>query len=178
MRTGGPPTEVAELQNVRATGTPQEFDITAFEQQQGVDLDDELYSEYQDRPVLVAGRVETMRGERGRRRWGCSCPARPGRPGRLGREGARTIHRDTRHPMGTTTHHPRPRRLPLPSVLSMLPLTPNRYPNPLRPRAYPPSANKPRFSTMVRVTLKTTLTTIQNKHPGPTRRKGNRLPVA
>lgn len=63
VRTGGPPTEVAELQTVRATGTLQEFDLTAFEQQQGVDLDDELYSEYQDRPVLVAGRVETMRGE-------------------------------------------------------------------------------------------------------------------
>src|SRR3712207_4338910 len=37
--TGGPPTEVAELQTVRATGTLQEFDVTAFEQQQGVDLD-------------------------------------------------------------------------------------------------------------------------------------------
>jgi hypothetical protein len=59
---GGPPTEVAELQTVRATGTLQEFDLTTFEQQ-GVDLDDELYSEYQDRPVLVAGRVETTRGK-------------------------------------------------------------------------------------------------------------------
>ncbi len=31
---------------------------------------------------------------------------------------------------------------------------------------------------MVRVTLKTTLTTIQNRHPGPTRRNGNRPSLA
>jgi hypothetical protein len=31
---------------------------------------------------------------------------------------------------------------------------------------------------MVKVTLKMMLTTIQNMHPGPTRRKGNRLPFA
>jgi hypothetical protein len=30
---------------------------------------------------------------------------------------------------------------------------------------------------MVKITLKTTLTTIQNRHPGPTRRKGNHLPL-
>jgi hypothetical protein len=62
VHTGGPPKEVAELQTVKATGTLQEFDLTAFELQQGVDLNDDLYSVYQDRPVLVAGRVETTRG--------------------------------------------------------------------------------------------------------------------
>ena len=63
VRTGGPAPNVAELQNVRVTGTLQEFDVTAFEQQQGVDLDGALYAEYQDRPVLVAARVQPMRGE-------------------------------------------------------------------------------------------------------------------
>ncbi len=62
VHTGGPPKEVAELQTVKATGTLQEFDLTAFELQQGVGLNDDLYSVYQDRPVLVAGRVETTRG--------------------------------------------------------------------------------------------------------------------
>ena len=65
-----------------------------------------------------------------------------------------------------------------PNVSSMLLLTPNRCPYPSRLRGYPPNANKPRFSTMVRATLKTTLSTIQNKHPGPTRRKGTRLRFA
>jgi hypothetical protein len=63
VRTGGPAPNVTEPQNVRVTGTLQEFDITAFEQQQGVDLDDALYAEYQDRPVLVAAGVQPMRGE-------------------------------------------------------------------------------------------------------------------
>jgi hypothetical protein len=63
VRTGGPAPNAVELQNVRVTGTLQQFDLTAFEQQQGVDLDDALYAEYQDRPVLVAARVQPMRGE-------------------------------------------------------------------------------------------------------------------
>ena len=64
VRTGGPAPNVAELQNVRVTGTLQQFDVTAFEQQQqGVDLDDALYAEYQDRSVLVAARVQPTRGE-------------------------------------------------------------------------------------------------------------------
>jgi hypothetical protein len=32
---------------------------------------------------------------------------------------------------------------------------------------YPPKANRLRFKRMVRVTLRTTLTTIQNRHPLP-----------
>ncbi len=32
-----------------------------------------------------------------------------------------------------------------------------------------------RFKTMVTITLMSTLTTIQNKHPGPTRRNENHL---
>ena len=63
VRTGGPPPDVAELQSVRTTGTPQAFDIASFEQQQGVDLDEALYSEYEDRPVLVAADVEATGGE-------------------------------------------------------------------------------------------------------------------
>jgi hypothetical protein len=63
VRTGGPAPDVAELDNVRATGTLQEFDVTAFEQQQGVELDDALYEGYQDEPVLVAGEVRPAQNE-------------------------------------------------------------------------------------------------------------------
>ena len=63
VRTGGPAPDVAELENVRATGTLQEFDVTAFEQQQGVELDDALYAEYQDKPMLVAAEVQPTQGE-------------------------------------------------------------------------------------------------------------------
>ncbi len=63
VRTGGPAPNIVELQNVRVTGTLQQFDLTAFEQQQGVDLDDALYAEYQDRPVLVAAEVQPTQGE-------------------------------------------------------------------------------------------------------------------
>ena len=63
VRTGGPAPDVAELDNVRATGTLQEFDVTAFEQQQGVELDDALYGGYQDEPVLVAAEVRPAQNE-------------------------------------------------------------------------------------------------------------------
>ena len=63
VRTGGPATDVAELDNVRATGTLQEFDVTAFEQQQGVELDDALYEGYQDEPVLVAAEIGPTQAE-------------------------------------------------------------------------------------------------------------------
>jgi hypothetical protein len=63
VRTGGPAPNVSEPQKVRVTGTLQQFDLTAFEQQQGVDLDDALYAEYQDRPVLVAAEVQPTQGE-------------------------------------------------------------------------------------------------------------------
>jgi hypothetical protein len=63
VRTGGPAPDVAELENVSATGTLQEFDVTAFEQQQGVELDDALYGGYQDEPVLVAAEVLPAQNE-------------------------------------------------------------------------------------------------------------------
>ena len=63
VRTGGPAPDVAELENVRATGTLQEFDVTAFEQQQGVELDDALYGGYQGDPVLVAAEVLPAQNE-------------------------------------------------------------------------------------------------------------------
>lgn len=56
VRTGGPAPDVAELENVSATGTLQEFDVTSFEQQ-GVELDDDLYEGYQGEPVLVAAEI-------------------------------------------------------------------------------------------------------------------------
>ena len=63
VRTGGPAPNVAEPQDVRVTGTLQQFDLTAFDQQQGVDLDDALYAEYEDRPVVVAAEVRPAQGE-------------------------------------------------------------------------------------------------------------------
>jgi hypothetical protein len=63
VRTGGPAPNVSEPQKVRVTGTLQQFDLTTFEQQHGVDLDDALYAEYQDRSVLVAAEVQPAQGE-------------------------------------------------------------------------------------------------------------------
>jgi hypothetical protein len=63
VHTGGSPPNVAEPQNVRATGLLQQFDISAFEQQQGVNLDDELYTQYEDRPALLAAEVLPEQGE-------------------------------------------------------------------------------------------------------------------
>jgi hypothetical protein len=60
---GGSTPNVAEPQNVRATGILQRFDIAAFEQQQGVNLDDELYTEYEERPVFLAAEVLPEQGE-------------------------------------------------------------------------------------------------------------------
>lgn len=62
--------------------------------------------------------------------------------------------------MGTTTQHPL--RLPLPQRIIR----------------YPPNANRPRFKMTVRATLSTMLTTIQNRQPGPTRRKEDRPSLA
>jgi hypothetical protein len=63
VRTGGPAPNVSEPQKARVTGTLQQFDITTFEKQHGVDLDDALYAEYQDRSVLVAAEVQPTQGE-------------------------------------------------------------------------------------------------------------------
>jgi hypothetical protein len=63
VHTDGSTPNVAEPQNVRTTGTLQRFVIAAFEQQQGVNLDEELYGEYEDRPVLLVTRVLPAQGE-------------------------------------------------------------------------------------------------------------------
>jgi hypothetical protein len=63
LRTGGTPPNISELQKVRVTGTLQQFDLATFEQQQGVDLDDALYAEYQDKSVLVAAEVQPTQGK-------------------------------------------------------------------------------------------------------------------
>ena len=63
VHTGGSAPDVAEPQNVRTTGTLQQFDIAAFEQQEGVNLDDELYTQYEDRPVLLITQVLPAQGE-------------------------------------------------------------------------------------------------------------------
>jgi hypothetical protein len=63
VHTGGSAPNVAEPQSVRATGLLQRFDISAFEQQQGVNLDDELYTQYEDRPALLAAEVWPTQGE-------------------------------------------------------------------------------------------------------------------
>jgi hypothetical protein len=63
VRTGGPAPDIAELENVSTTGTLQEFDVTAFEQQQGVELDDALYEGYQGEPMLVAAEVRPAQTE-------------------------------------------------------------------------------------------------------------------
>ncbi len=63
VHTGGSPPDVAEPQNVRTTGILQQFDISDFEQQEDVNLDDELYTEYENRPVLLAAEVLPEQGE-------------------------------------------------------------------------------------------------------------------
>lgn len=70
-------------------------------------------------------------------------------------ENAKISVTDSRHPMGTTTQHPR-----------LLPL-------PQRIIRYPPSAKRPRLRMMVKPTLKMMLTAIQNRHPLP---NGESLP--
>ena len=63
VHTGGSVPNVAEPQNVRVTGLLQRFDISAFEQQQSINLDDELYTQYEDRPALLAAEIRPTQGE-------------------------------------------------------------------------------------------------------------------
>jgi hypothetical protein len=63
VHTGGSAPNVAEPQSVRATGLVQRFDVSAFEKQQGVNLDDELYTQYEDRPALLAAEMRPTQGE-------------------------------------------------------------------------------------------------------------------
>jgi hypothetical protein len=60
-----------------------------------------------------------------------------------------TSRMENKHPMGTTTQHPR-----------LLPL-------PQRIIRYPPKAKRPRLSRMVKPTLSKMLSTIQNRQPLP-----------
>ena len=53
---------LSERENIRVRGTLQPFDIAAIEQDLGVDLDDALYTEYEDRPVILADRVRPAQG--------------------------------------------------------------------------------------------------------------------
>ena len=52
----------SERQGVRTSGVLQQFDIATVEQDLGVDLDDALYTEYEDRPVILADQVGPARG--------------------------------------------------------------------------------------------------------------------
>ncbi len=53
---------LSERQNVRASGVLEPFDIATVEQDLGVDLDDALYTEYEDRPVILADQVRPAQG--------------------------------------------------------------------------------------------------------------------
>ena len=59
--SGDNPT-LSERQNVRASGVLEPFDIATVEQDLGVDLDDALYTEYEDRPVILADQVRPAQG--------------------------------------------------------------------------------------------------------------------
>lgn len=48
---------------VQVTGTVREFDLAAFEEEFGVDYDDELYEEFEGEVVIVADQVSTLAGE-------------------------------------------------------------------------------------------------------------------
>jgi hypothetical protein len=87
--------------------------------------------------------------------------------GASGPEGKATGITDGRHPTGTTTQRPRPPPRLRRNICALLA-------GPFRSQHYPESKNG-RFNRIVKTTLKTTLTAIQNKHPGPIRRNGNRL---
>ena len=53
---------LSERQSILARGTLQPFDIATVEQNLGVDLDDDLYTEYEDRPVVLADEVRPSQG--------------------------------------------------------------------------------------------------------------------
>ena len=53
---------LSERQNVRARDVLEPFDIATVEQDLGVDLDDALYTEYEDRPVILADQVRPAQG--------------------------------------------------------------------------------------------------------------------
>ena len=53
---------LSERKNIRVRGTLRPFDIGTIEQDLGVDLDDALYTEYEDRPVILADQVRPAQG--------------------------------------------------------------------------------------------------------------------
>ena len=62
INTSGDNPTLSERQDVLARGTLRPFDIATVEQDLGVDLDDDLYTEYEDRPVILAERVRPAQG--------------------------------------------------------------------------------------------------------------------
>ena len=62
INTSGTNPTFSERQGVRASGDLQPFDVATVEQDLGVDLDDDLYTEYEDRPVILADQVRPQQG--------------------------------------------------------------------------------------------------------------------
>lgn len=59
---GGGPGEVLFNSGdaVEVTGTVRKFNLTRMEQELGVDLQDEEFSQFEDKPVLIANRVQEV----------------------------------------------------------------------------------------------------------------------
>ena len=53
---------LSERQDIQASGTLRPFDIAVVEQELGVELDDDLYTEYEEGPVILAERVSPGQG--------------------------------------------------------------------------------------------------------------------
>ena len=62
INTSGTNPTFSERQGVWASGDLQPFDVATVEQDLGVDLDDDLYTEYEDRPVILADQVRPQQG--------------------------------------------------------------------------------------------------------------------
>ena len=54
--------ELSEGQRVRVTGEVQRFNREAVEQELGVNLDDDRYANFEEKPVILPGTVEVLAG--------------------------------------------------------------------------------------------------------------------
>lgn len=54
--------DLSEGQRVRVTGEVQRFNREEIERELDVNLDDSLYAEYEERPVVLPGAVEVLAG--------------------------------------------------------------------------------------------------------------------
>jgi hypothetical protein len=54
---GGEDMTVTEGETVQVTGTVRQFNLTEVESETGFDLEDELFTDFGDRPVIVASSV-------------------------------------------------------------------------------------------------------------------------